>query len=56
MKPIYSLFLLALLFACQPQRESQIEAKPEPSSTKPRTIVTTDGEIDDRGSSVLRIS
>lgn len=47
MKPIYSLFLLALLFACQPQTETQIEANPEPFSPKPRTIVTTDGEIDD---------
>lgn len=47
MKPIYSLFMLALLVACQPQTETQTEAVPESSSSKPRTIVTTDGEIDD---------
>ncbi|WP_026954940.1 DUF1593 domain-containing protein [Algoriphagus vanfongensis] len=47
MKSIYSLILLALLFACQPETQTQKESSPEPSSTKPRTIVTTDGEIDD---------
>lgn len=47
MKPIYSLFLLAFFFACQPQTETQIESNPEPFTPKPRTIVTTDGEIDD---------
>lgn len=45
-----SKFLLALLMigafsSCQPKTESAEEATPEPK--KPRTIVTTDGEIDD---------
>ena len=45
MKPLLTLLAVALLFSCQPQPASQPEASPEAS--KPRTIITTDGEIDD---------
>lgn len=42
-------FLIAALclsfFSCQPKTETVTELAPE--SKKPRTIVTTDGEIDD---------
>lgn len=42
------LFLITLLFSffsCQPKTETGNEDSPDPK--KPRTIVTTDGEIDD---------
>ena len=45
MKTLLSFALLVILFACQPESESKNESAPEPQ--KPRTIVTTDGEIDD---------
>ncbi|WP_026966931.1 DUF1593 domain-containing protein [Algoriphagus terrigena] len=45
MKSFYSLIFLLLLFSCQPKTETVTE--PAPESKNPRTIVTTDGEIDD---------
>ncbi len=43
---LLSVFILtALFFSCQPKTESITETAPE--AKKPRTIVTTDGEIDD---------
>ncbi|TDQ15084.1 uncharacterized protein DUF1593 [Algoriphagus boseongensis] len=45
MKNLYAFLALILLFSCQPKTETQTEPIHEPS--KPRTIVTTDGEIDD---------
>lgn len=45
MKSLFTLLAFAFLFACQPKPETLTESTPAPQ--KPRTIVTTDGEIDD---------
>ena len=44
-KLLLAFFMIGAFFSCQPKTESAEEATPEPK--KPRTIVTTDGEIDD---------
>lgn len=45
MKSLYALIILVTLFSCQKKTITVKEADPEVK--KPRTIVTTDGEIDD---------
>lgn len=42
-----AIFSISILFACSSQQEAQVNVEPITSSQKPRTIVTTDGEIDD---------
>ena len=45
MKSFLPFVLLVYIFSCQPKTDTDLEPTPEPK--KPRTIVTTDGEIDD---------
>ncbi len=45
MKSLYALVIGVFVFSCQPKTESVTESASTPN--KPRTIVTTDGEIDD---------
>lgn len=45
MKSLLALLTFACLISCQPKTDSVEESNPKPH--KPRTIVTTDGEIDD---------
>ncbi|WP_035467816.1 DUF1593 domain-containing protein [Algoriphagus mannitolivorans] len=45
MKFLLPIFLLAVLIACRPKTDTPTESSSQ--SIKPRTIVTTDGEIDD---------
>ncbi|WP_236021438.1 nucleoside hydrolase-like domain-containing protein [Algoriphagus oliviformis] len=45
MKTLYALVVGVLLFSCQPKTQTVTERAS--TSQKPRTIVTTDGEIDD---------
>ncbi|GMQ30276.1 DUF1593 domain-containing protein [Algoriphagus confluentis] len=45
MKSLFRLLPVALILACQPKVENQTKSPAAPA--KPRTIVTTDGEIDD---------
>ncbi|TNF39415.1 MAG: DUF1593 domain-containing protein, partial [Cytophagales bacterium] len=45
MKPLLLIVAFALFFSCQSKTETVENDSPEPK--KPRTIVTTDGEIDD---------
>jgi hypothetical protein len=45
MKSLLPLLAFVFLFSCQPKSETAQETSPQ--TQKPRTIVTTDGEIDD---------